>query len=988
MAVICQIELLGQLRVLAGGQEFTKFRTYKTGALLAFLSYHLGRAVPREELIEMLWPDTSEDQARNSLSQSLSALRHQVDAGGVVLEANRHTLRLNGELCSTDVAEFLRLAKAGRNQEAVAVFQGEFLPGYYEDWISGPREHLREHALGLLDTLRADCRNPREALLLALQSVSIDPTREASHQEAIRLYTELGHFDAAARQYRECERSMRVGLGLAPSEATRALAKAALAKHRDAAPVVEQTPVAPPVPAPMNRIIGREKELAGLEAIFSDRAARLVTLTGPGGLGKTRLSLEFAHSQSDATFVRVEHCDTPSSLWEALAAGLGATTPPKGEPRDAVLLALSHKPTLLVIDNFEQLVDSGGGEALRTVLESVATVRILVTSRRLLNIDGETEFPLSPLPCHTRSPAMELFVQRAQAARPDFEVTVDNEHDIEELCQRLEGIPLAIELAASRAQVMSPKSILSHFNERLDLLSSKAKVERHRSLRQAIFGTYRLLPMELQRAFRALAVFSGGWDEFTARATLGLPSAWDVLSDLREVSMIVSEESSDGRVRFRMLDTLREYGRQEATNEEADQFGDSHAAAMVALCETCERLLEGSDQFATLRRLQDDHSNLDQALAWLAAKRDVDSAMRVCVAVWRYWHLKGHIGAGRRHCEAILALPGGEDVLRARLLNACGRLAYLQGDYDYARSLHDQALALKGSDTEVRALAITSLGAIAYETGDYETALQNFQESRDLRRRQNDRFGEGNALNWIGIVLTDQSRYEEAKALLTESLGVREDLGDTSGIARSLNSLGIVARRLGHLDEAAEYYERSLAIQRVAGDKRAIAGLLSNISMIRHTQGNLAEADRLLREAEVMARETGDKWGIATIVANRALMALERGDLTLSRELQHEALRMRRDIGNQWGLAYSFEGCARTLAEIDPGVAAQCLGAADVVRQSLGSPLPPSEEATMAAVAETLAVSLGVTGFDQNLALGKSSEQHAMIERVLGALTG
>lgn len=752
--------------------------------------------------------------------------------------------------------------------------------------------------------------------------------------------------------------------------------------------------------SPSNSYFGRETELAGVAALLSGER-RLVTLTGPGGMGKTRLSQEVARIvapvyPSGVVFVRLEDIFLGQQIWDAIASALKIVANPNSPVQEQVIAVMQGGRWLLVLDNFEQLCDAGGPDVVNTILQTLPETSILVSSRRRLAVEGEVESPLPPLPSPdggddletlARSPSVALFLDRARSARPDFQLTASNRADVVSLCERLDGIPLALELAAARAQVLTPGQILDRFDQRLDILTSRAKGERHKSLRNAIDWTYSMLPDDLQTAFRRLSVFRGGWDEQAAETVLDSPVTLDLLADLREVSLVSSFEDSGGAMRFHMLETLRDYARKAADEAEWSESRERHCRAFVDRVEHCESKLEGKEQVAVLNGLEADRANIAAAVEWAIENSKADLALRICAAAWRFWHLKSHISEGRSLCRAALAIEGGGAVLRARAMNGNGRLAYLQGDYEESRTLHQEAIRLGGHEPTVRAMSLNALGAVAYETGQYPEAVRLFEESLDIRRQIGDEFGIGNVLSWLGIVYTDQSRYDDARRVLEESLDVRERIGDVSGTARALNSLGIVARRLTEWKTASDCYERALEIQRQMGDRRAIAGLLSNLGMIAQSSGDTERAVELFQESQRINVELGDKWGTATVLANQASLALEAGDLSRSLELNGEALRLRHEIGNQWGIAYSMEGCAQALlAAGRPQEGAKALGCAAKVRAAVGSPLPPVDQRAVDETTERIKAEVGETRFDESFSAGRSASVDESVAQILASL--
>ncbi len=568
-----RIELFGGLRVQQGERVIIRFRTQKTASLLAYLAYHVERAHSREVLAELLWPQQTPKSGRLNLNTALHSLRKQLEPPGVpqgaVIISDRFSVQLNPVAVTVDVAEFEAALQSEKqtssNPErthhlltAVELYRGELLPGFYDEWIEQERTRLEEtylHALNRLVNLLTQARDFDRALNYARRALNADPLREESHQTLMRLYADTGQPAAAMEHYSELQRLLKEQLNAAPSAATRALArniseqlsvtsdqkvrKGKEGERRGKKGIVKEvsspSPSFSPSPAPagslplqFTRFFGREKEIARLRGMLLSEQTRLVTLTGAGGTGKSRLAIEVGARLRDeftggVWFVPLADLSDPRLIAGAVRDALRLLRSPGIEPMEQVVNALSRQPALLVLDNFEQLASSGALVVL-TLLKRVPSLTCLVTSRRRLNVAGEREFPvlLLPLPEHsdTRTPehlmsfpSVQLFVDRAQAARPDFQVTKRNASTVAELCRRLEGIPLAIELAAARAQVLTVAQMLDRISKRFDLLSKRRAdtTLRHRSLWAAMEWSYQLLSPELQRFFASLSVFRGGW---------------------------------------------------------------------------------------------------------------------------------------------------------------------------------------------------------------------------------------------------------------------------------------------------------------------------------------------------------------------------------------------------------------------------------------------------------------------------------------------
>ena len=495
---VWQVQLLGGFQVRQGDRLVSRFKTYKTAALLARLALFPERGHTREELIGLLWPDSEPEAGRGSLRTALAGLRRQLaDPGAGDSDATTPLLadRLQIRLCPghvrVDVAEFEAAVKAaervtgadraGRLAEALDLYRGELLPGYHEEWIQSERERLSllyRTTLRRLTLAWEESGALPQALESALRAVSLFPAEEDIHRELIRLYAHMGRADEARRQYQALERALREEGSGPPSQATRTLVAALPPEEEDgpaaSPPAPAVSPRVLPLPLPLTRFFGRADEMDQLGDWLRRRDVRLVTLTGPGGAGKTRLALETARRlagffPSAVLFVGLASLSDGDGVWEALADALRLTLKADPLPIEQIAAALGGQPTLLILDNLEQIAESVG-PLVEGLLTRAADLTCLVTSRQRLDVPGEREFPLPPLPVPSAAhagaasladfPSVQLFVDRAQAGQPDFQITPDNAPAVTALCERLEGSPLALELAAGWAQTLTPAQML------------------------------------------------------------------------------------------------------------------------------------------------------------------------------------------------------------------------------------------------------------------------------------------------------------------------------------------------------------------------------------------------------------------------------------------------------------------------------------------------------------------------------------------------
>ncbi len=749
------------------------------------------------------------------------------------------------------------------------------------------------------------------------------------------------------------------------------------------------------LPVQLTAFFGREDELVRLEELLLEEERRLVTLTGPGGSGKTRLALEAAGPLSEAFrgavwLVELQDLTDPQLIVDAVVVSLGLPRLPEVEPLEQASAALSRQRSLLVLDNFEHLVDEGSA-VVHTLLERIPMLTCLVTSRRRLGLTGEREFLVAPLPTPSgdespeglmRFASVELFVDRAQAVRPDFQVTERNDRSVAELCYRLEGIPLALELAAARAQVFTPAQMVAELEHRFDfLVSRKRDVDgRHRTLRAAMDWSYRLLTPELQRFFAQLSVFRGGWTGEAAKEVCDEPRALEYLEELRACSLILAEESADGAgaMRFRMLETLREYAREQLSPKEQAALSQRHAEHYLALAEEAEPKLGGPEQVVWLDRLETEHDNLRAALHWyMIAESGAEAGLRLAAALGRVWYKRGYWSEGRARLREVLARAeaAGRTAVRATALSRAGSLASGQGDYAAARALHEESLAIRQELGDQRGIAVSlhGLGLVAYYQARFAAAGALLEESLAIRRDLEEKQGIAASLTDLGVVAYHQGDYEAAHSVWEESLAIQREAGDRPGIAESLVHMGTLAIVKGDYARARGLVEESLAAARESGEKPRIAWSLNEAGNVAFCQGDYAAARALHEQSLATFGDLGYKRGAAFSLHGLGLVAAAQGDYASARSLFEESLATRSELGDQRGIPECVEGLAGVQgAQKQPERAARLFGAAEAVREAIGAPLRPNERDRYDGAVAALRAALGKDAFEAAWAAGRA----------------
>lgn len=973
------LELLGPFALKVNGAPARPLRSQKGQGLLALLALRQGREVSRAWLAQTLWPDSEIEEAQTSLRQSLSDLRRALsDQAGRLASSSTKMLCLDLTGAEVDVLRFDQAIAKGDTEaleKAVALYRRPFMEDCLEAWAFQEREKRQQDYLKALETLAMQAMadgSPDRAVAYLRPGVETDLSHQSLHRALMQAYAKQGDYESALQVFQELRRRLFASSYGEPQPETQALYQTLRdqARRRSRPAVLRSAPLAGPppchLPRPLTPLIGREQAVQEITALLL--STRLVTLTGTGGIGKTRLAIQSAQEMAEnfthgVWFAALESLSHSNLLPQTVAALLGAPEE-RGKPHlDSLVEYLQSRQLLLVLDNCEHLIEACA-ELARTLLRECAGLTLLATSREKLGLMGETVWrvPSLAIPEEDQddateglqsSPAIRLFAERAHAAQNDFALSNENLAEVTQICRRLDGIPYAIELAAALVESLPVAEIVTRLNDRFQLLDSGDRTlpARQRTLRAMIDWSYDLLSGPERLLLARLSVFSGGWTLQAAEAVCSDGEElqnWQVVkthSRLVTKSLVMTGER-DGQPRSHLLETMRQYGRELLEKaQETEPLRRAHYDYFRRMAAEAEPELVGPTQQTCLILLEADHTNLRHALEGQIVslteteqqdtKSETQNLLRFSASLGRFWQIRGYFSEGRDLLLRILALPQAQDrtAERADALTWAGLLCLFQGDYATARPLCEEGLSI-------------------------------WQKLHDDR-------GIAGALGCLGILVKDQGDPAGARRLFEESLKYGQAAGDRAGVAGSLGYLGIVAIDMGDTPAAFAYFEQSLALRRELQDRWGIAASLNNLGVLHRKQGRYTEAKTYLEESLELRRHLGDRRNIAVCLNNLGLIACQTADFSQARACFEESMRLSWDLGERRSLAYSLEAFARLAqAEEEWDRAVTLWGAAAALRETIGSPLTPPEQALHQQNLEAARNTLGTAAFEAALSRG------------------
>ncbi len=910
----------------------------KVESLLAYLLLH-PETHPREKLAALFWGDSPDAEARHSLRTALATLRQ--DLGTDLLLADRDTVQLNPAYpLWSDVHEFEQRSNAEASlsnlRALISLYQGDLLADFYDDWLTPEREQYRSRYLEALLRLTQEMRSRHDyeqAIEFARQVLRADPSNERAHQHLMFCLAASGDRSAALAQYESCRQVLQTDLSVEPLPETTALYQ-----------WIKQSPGERPslearltnLPIPLTSFIGRQRELAEIKQLISPlsqkgrgargEGSRLLTLTGAGGSGKTRLAIQATTELLDAFpdgvwWVELAALSDPQLVLQVVAKVLGVRPAPNQPLAEALIDFLRSRRLLLVLDNCEHLV-AACAQLAATLLSVCPHLQILTTSREALGLTGEITWPVPPLAVPEPQPlpllkpllqfeGIQLFMERGMAVKPDFDLTLQNAPVVVKICRHLDGIPLALELAAARVKVLPVEQLADRLNDRFNLLTqgSRTELPRHQTLRATIGWSYELLTEPERVLFRRLAVFAGGFtleaaesigagdaeqgsggaEEFSPLLLSPSAPLLDLLTHLVDKSLVMVDtpEYLNG-ARYKLLETIRQYAWEELlASGEVAWMRDRHLAFFLEWTKQAEPKLHSAEQLSWLNRLEAEHDNLRAALAWSLESGQAEAGLHLAVAIGSFWCRYGYISEGREWITKMLA--------------------------------HSEQV----SDL-VRAQALFKVGQLVCEQGDYQQSLTLAQQSLGLFREMGDKAGVASCLFLLSIIANDQGDRPQAVGLLEESLNLARQLEDEIAMTQRLLELQDMYTRLGELQRAAEYAQEGLTLARKHGNKTMIAFALGGLGDIARRRNDYLQATTLFQEALAIASAVEDPVSSSYILEAIALTLLGQGQAERAMQL---------------------------------------MGAAEALRQAINAPLPPAYQADYAPSLALARASLGDAAF-------------------------
>ena len=1012
-----QIHLFGPFEVV--DQESSQpldWPRKQTQTLLKIFLTEPGKIFSQDQLVDALTPDQEYDKAIKNLQKRISELRKILEPerpkgqkSSYIESPSQGSYRFVLESdCEVDTAQFKTHIEAAyalmkseqpsaaliEFEQALEYYRGPFLnEDLYEDWAMDARssyEELYRVALESIAECHSQLQQYRRALDFCERALQIDPLKESLYQNKMRYHYYAGEPHQALQTYQQCADILDSELGLRPSDETRELYES-LKNHSVTLPPKN---IPNNLPFQLTSFIGREDDISELSDQLSH--ARLITLSGVGGTGKTRLSVqlgsELIQSFEDGVwFVGLGDIDAPDFVEKHVATTLGLQEAP-GQPLiESLKNYLQNKELLLILDNCEHLIDASA-KLVETLLVVSPGLKVIATSREVLGVAGELVRVLKPLsmPDLNSHPelkevrdyeAVKLFIERLLPQQPDFVLNSENAHIIVEICQRLDGIPLAIELAAAQANLLSPSEILTRLSDRFQLLTkgSRTALPHHQTLQAAVDWSYDLLSEPERILLHNVSIFGSSFsleaaEMICAQGNLSSSDVYTLLRDLIDKSLIYVDRERE-EIRYRLLETIREYGLTRLIESGAEvKLRTAHRDFYLELTEEAAPHLKSAEQVMWFERLELEAEHIRAALAYSLQANEIEQAIRMAVALQWFWFARGHQREGRDWFgRAIDASQNAPDEIRAKLYYNASALTWNMGEYEETERLARESLELckASGDRWGEAYSHSRLAIVAEFQGSYEQSEDSYNQALRIAREIDDSWLISVLVNNLAEIERRKGNFEPAEELVKEGLELSDQRGDTWCSSQLSFSLGVVKYEREAMADAAKLFEDALEHKRALNDNWGIANLLYSLGRVKTKLGELDTAIELYSESRELYDELGERRGYAfgTHWLGVALTQSERFPEALV--LLQDSLQLRHELEDSRGIAESLEGISSLLLATGyHDFAAKLLGAAISLRKEVGAPLSPADQGEIDAVLEGLKLHLKSSQVDALLSEG------------------
>ncbi|MBI5651861.1 MAG: tetratricopeptide repeat protein [Chloroflexi bacterium] len=987
------VYLLGAFRVERGTKTI-RFPARKVESLFAFLALH-PEPHPREKLSALLWGDSTDEQARHSLRTALASLRKEL--GDAVLIADRESVQINPGFSmwvdAREISDFrFQISDWTSQQSEILNLKSEIdlLPDFYDDWILPERERLRAIFLDALLQLAQAHREKSDytrAMEIAQKILAHDPANEKAYQHLIFCLAATGDRIGALKQFDACEKKLRDELGVEPSPETIALRdqiEAALtgAKSREA--------MFTNVPHPLTSFVGREKEKREIREIMEK--ARLIALTGAGGCGKTRLAIQVATELANANrfkngvwWVELAPLSDATLVARTVAAVFNLDEAPNTPMLTTLTNYLRAKDLLLILDNCEHLIDACA-QLADALLRACPQLKILASSREALGITGETPYKIPSLSLPPpdfrsfpnfgsllQSEAVQLFVERAHTLAPTFTLSQSNASAIAQICERLDGIPLALELAAARIKTLSVEQIATRLDDRFRLLTggSRTALPRQQTLRALIDWSYDLLTETERAVLRRLSVFAGGWTLEAAEAIANPKSQnsnsktasdqigdWDLeigildmLAHLADKSLVIAEPRAD-ETRYRLMETIRQYARDRLLESgEVETIRDRHLDFFIAFAENIEPKLMGAEQFAWLDRLDSENDNVRAALEWSTSPGRAQKGLQIVGALRLFWDLRAHTNEAYARIQKLLARPEAAEKTLARA-RALFTLAILAENIEsgkaarpYLEETIELARACGASGERQLAMGLAELSLVV-RVDQPERAQTLEDESLAIAQALGDEWVSATILHYRGHRCLGEVNRPAARHAFETSMTLFRALGDQHWAMVLYRDIARINFRDGDYATARRQHEEALQFFRAQKDRLSTGSTLIMLGEIARVEQDYPRAKKCYEEALAIAQDLGTALGHQLVLGNLGVTLLRLGDVARARKLLTENLELARQSTRERIISYSLEGMAFVeTAEKQFARAARLFGAADSFKPPADSAYSPADAA-------------------------------------------